>query len=104
MFFRKKKLYESDPKSLSLEALSLLHASLTAKLLIISRELGKRYQSLALLSESLENAEQNRAILLEGAEREKGLSLILENILAQNVGKVSAKVSNADITQHKEIT
>ena len=83
MFFGKMPhLWESDPKNLSLEDLSVLQGALMAKLLLTSRELEARYASIASLSELLPNSDQSRATLVDGAKRLRGLALILEHELA----------------------
>lgn len=94
MLSSRKKLYESDPKTLNIEALSLLFASLLAKLLLVSRELGGRYEKLASLSKNLDNTEDTRAVLLDGFKKLRGLSLILENVLAEELGKVPSEISD----------
>ena len=82
MIFRKKKLYESDPKTLGFEPLLLLHNALLAKQLLVCRELLARYQSLAQLSEGV--SEESRATFELSAKEMKGLAIMMEQLLVQN--------------------
>jgi hypothetical protein len=93
MFSKEKKLYERDPKSLDIEALTILYGALLAKLLLVTRELGGRYERLASLSAQVPNVADSRTVLSEGAKKLKGLSLVLETVLAQELGKIPSQNS-----------
>ena len=93
MLFGRKKLYESDPASLSYELLSILHGALMAKLLLVTKELGVRCETLAFAAEGLPDTEEAKSVFTLAAKRYRGLALILDNVLAQNLGKIP-KVSN----------
>ena len=88
MLFGRRKLYERDPKTLDIESLAILYGALLAKLLLVSRELGGRYEKLVDLSGPIANTDEARAVLAAGAKKLRGLSLILEDVLAQELGKV----------------
>lgn len=87
MLFGKRKLYESDPASLSYEHILILHSSLMAKLLLVTKELDKRCKALAALAEDVPNSEEEKATFALAAKRYRGLALILDNVLAQELGK-----------------
>lgn len=87
MWFRKKKLIDEDPKTLSLEVLSILQASLMAKLLLVNDELQGRYRRLAELSEGLPDAEANASLFKSSTDELRGFNLIINQILAKSTGK-----------------
>ncbi len=85
MWFRKKKLFELDPKILSLELLSRLQASLLAKLILVNNELMSRYRNLSELSDGLPDADTNASLFSKSADELRGFNLILNQILSQNI-------------------
>jgi hypothetical protein len=93
MLFRKKKLFEYDPKTLNLELLSTLQGSLIAKLILVNTELASRWRGIAELSSDLPNAGSARTTLVDGAERAEALNRVLNAALAEGL-KPAAKVSN----------
>ncbi len=90
MFFRKKTLAESDPKDLNLANLLLLQAALLAKLLLVTKELGARFEALETLDNALDDEFRGSADFAKEAKRMKGLCMILDNVLAQQIGKAPA--------------
>jgi hypothetical protein len=86
MFFRKKKLYEMDPKTLPMETLLLLQSSLLAKLVLVTKEMQRRYNTLAELSEPVDVDGKNTAYFATEAKRMNGICLIIDNVLAQQIG------------------
>jgi len=78
MFFRKRKLIDHDPATLSLEMLSVLQGSLVAKLMLVNKELHHRYQSIADLSAGLQDSDASRSVLLKSAERLVQFNAFLE--------------------------
>ena len=93
MLFGRKKLYECDPASLSYEHLLISHSSFIAKLLLVTKELGKRCKTLAALAADVPNSEETKAVFDLATKRYRGLALILDNVLAQELGKIP-KISN----------
>jgi hypothetical protein len=93
MLFSRKKLYERDPATLSYEHLSILHGALMAKLLLVTKELGKRCEALAEAAEGIPNAADSQSTFAFAAKRYRGLALILDNVLAQQLGK-TPEISN----------
>jgi hypothetical protein len=93
MFFRKKKLYEVDPKTLSMEHLYVLHGSLIAKLLLVTRELQRRSEGLIKVTADTPGTEEPREIIGRDLVRLRATALLLENLLADAVGG-SGKISN----------
>ncbi len=89
MFFRKKKLFEYDPKTLSLELLSHLQASLIAKLILVNNELQSRFTKLAELSSGLDNVEDARKVMSDGADRLGRFNIIL-NLELERISKSAA--------------
>lgn len=87
MFFRKKTLAESDPKSLNIEALSLLQASLIAKLIMVNDELQRRFRLVTDLSSEIKDTEDSREILSEGTREIAGFNDYLRDKLAKLLGK-----------------
>ena len=88
MFFREKKLGERDPATLSIEMLSILQASLTAKLILVNKELLGRWQNIASLSDGVPDTESERMVLVEGVKWLQGFNLVLEHALAKIAGKL----------------
>ncbi len=88
MFFRekKKKLFERDPKTLDLDMLSHLQASLVAKLILVNEELHRRYESLAGLSEEVPGSEKSQNVLEQGAVRLEAFNVYLNEELNRIVG------------------
>jgi hypothetical protein len=82
MLFRKKKLIDHDPKTLSLELLSTLQGSLIAKLILVNTELASRWRSIAQ-SADLPDSGGARKTLVDGAERVETLNRVLNAALAQ---------------------
>jgi hypothetical protein len=87
MFFRKKTFVESNPKDLNTDGLLLLHASLLAKLLQLTEELRGRFDALASLNQALDEKFRDPADFAKEAKRMNGLYVILDNVLAQQIGK-----------------
>lgn len=83
MLFRKKKLIDHDPKTLSLELLSTLQGSLIAKLILVNTELASRWRSIAQISADLPDSGGARKTLVDGAERVETLNRVLNAALAQ---------------------
>jgi hypothetical protein len=100
MFWKKqkKKLFEYDPKTLSVELLSILYGSLLAKLLLVTQELQERYEKIASLTEPVPNTEADRATLMEGAKKLRGFGLILENVLSQHLERMPPQKSGEGTT------
>ena len=85
MWFRKKpSLYEMDPKDLDLEGLLLLQSSLLAKLLLVTRNLQQRYEGLSAVGAEIKHDTSD--FFAKEVKRMNGLSLIIENVLAQQTG------------------
>jgi hypothetical protein len=87
MWFHKKKLFEEDPKGLSLEMLSLQQGAIMAKLLLVSTELQRRYQALASLSDGLPDMPEGAASLQAKAAELRGFNIILDQLLAKGLSK-----------------
>ncbi len=87
MFFRKKRLHELDPKTLSMEALLVLQSGLLAKLLLVTKELKQRYAILATTASEMKMEENSTFDFEKEAKRMNGICLIVENMLAQQIGK-----------------
>jgi hypothetical protein len=87
LFKKNKKLYERDPKELDLDVLSHLQAALFAKLILVNYELIGRYRKLSEHSEDLDNTDNARSVLDNGAERLEQINVILESELARVSGK-----------------
>ena len=87
MFFREKKLYDRDPKTLNTELLITLEKALIAKLLLVTDELRVRAERLAKESKGLPDSGENEAFFEHNAKRYRGFGLMLENVLAQELGK-----------------
>jgi hypothetical protein len=79
-----KKLIEAEPASLDVESLSLLQASLTAKLILTNKELSSRWKNLAVLSSGAEHA-----AFAEGVKWLRGFNVLLETALAHITRKPS---------------
>ena len=79
MWFRKRELFEEDPKSLSLESLSTLQTSLISKLILVNDEIMGRYRRLAELSNGLPNAEANASLFSDGANQLRAFNLVLHS-------------------------
>ena len=86
MFGRKKKLIDQDPKSLSLEMLSLLQASLIAKLIVTNQELQTRYERLADLSKDSDSAEHLTNTFVKGTSHLTQFNEHLSKELARITG------------------
>jgi hypothetical protein len=94
MWFRKKRLYEMAPESLDLEALSLLQCSLLAKLLQVTKDLQLRFDVLATEGNPIDS--KGAAFFATEAKRMNGILLILDNVLAQQIGKGKAATEMND--------
>ena len=86
MIFRKKKLFEEDPKTLDLEMLSHLQASLVAKLIPVNEELRRRYENISALSGEIPASEKPRTALNQGATRLVEFNAYLNEELNRIVG------------------
>jgi len=87
MLFRKKTLAHSNPKDLNMDGLLPLHVSLLGKLLQITEELRGRFDALASLNQALDEKFRDPADFAKEAKRMNGLCVILDNVLAQQIGK-----------------
>jgi hypothetical protein len=85
-FWTKKKLIDYDPQNLHLEKLSLLEKSLMAKLLLVNRELVRRYTKLIEASAGLNGMEDGRKIFADGIARRTKLDIVLEDELSRVIG------------------
>lgn len=87
VFQRKKKLFEEDPKTLSIELLTTLQRALIAKLTIVNRELGERGTSLVELSAELEGVEDVRQMFRDSGKRIDLLNDVLERYLSSEIAR-----------------
>ena len=84
-----KPLIEYDPKELNLELLGTLQSALIAKLMLVNRELSRRYRKLVELSAGLPNTDQEARALATGANRCERLTATLEAYWIEQRGQGS---------------
>ena len=84
-----KPLIEYDPKELNLELLGTLQSALIAKLMLVNRELSRRYRKLVELSAGLPNTDQEARALATGVNRCERLTATLEAYFIEQRGQGS---------------
>ena len=84
---KKKKLFERDPKTLDLDMLSHLQASLVAKLILVNDELHRRYENLSGLSEEVAGSEKSRNVFQQGAVSLEAFNVYLNEELKRITGR-----------------
>lgn len=88
MWFRKKKLYEEDPRALTLELLTIQHGAVMAKLFLVNSELQRRCEALGGLAGEIPAATESATYFRERADELRGFSIILEQLLSKGARPV----------------
>jgi hypothetical protein len=78
MLFRRKKLIDHDPKTLSTELLSELQASLVEKLILVNEELSVRCENVVPEANDLPKSTEDCALLTKGTERLRWFNAVLK--------------------------
>jgi hypothetical protein len=91
--FWRKPLYQRDPKTLSLDHLSHLQASLVAKLMLVNLEIFSRYRRISDISAGLPDSNGSISTLTKSADHLEQINIVLNSELGRITGRKS-EISN----------